>query len=169
MEDYIQDEYCHTTGYSGYNKWINGDFSDDFRVISYVDCNGVEHFVSSIHYQLRSISSCGSAGAGGAPAYRGACFRGLDSTPTPIPQPDPTPTPISNISLNGNKIQSGFSLTHSAIPSLSENGNTLAIAYAENQVLKVFDINESNEWVQRGTDITIESSLMSVKRFLKKN
>ena len=70
MEDYIQDEYCHTTGYSGYNKWINGDFSDDFRVISYVDCNGVEHFVSSIHYQLRSISSCGSAGAGGAPAYR---------------------------------------------------------------------------------------------------
>ena len=84
MEDYVQDEYCQTTSYSGYNKWINGDFSDDFRVISYVDCNGVEHFVSSIHYQLRSISSCGSEGEGGSPAYS-TCFRVLDPTPTPTP------------------------------------------------------------------------------------
>lgn len=55
-------------------------------------------------------------------------------------------------------IESSFPVDDPSITSLNENGDTLAIAYPHSQVLRVFDLNGSNEWVQRGTDMTIQSN-----------
>ena len=48
MDDFYKSEYCHHATYSGVTKWASGDFSDDYVVLSYVDCDGVEHPVYSI-------------------------------------------------------------------------------------------------------------------------
>jgi hypothetical protein len=68
----------------------------------------------------------------------------------------------SGFYLVNDAIQSGYSTSDPAMTSLSEDGNSLAIAYPYSQALRVFDIDGSNGWVQRGGDITIESSVYSI-------
>jgi hypothetical protein len=78
------------------------------------------------------------------------------------PNPILTEDEDSSFYFVNDTIQSSYSASEAALPNLSEDGNSLAIAYPNSQVLRVFDIDGSNGWVQRGDDITIESSFYSV-------
>ena len=62
MIDFHKLGYCHHTTYSGYHKWLKNDFSDDFRNLKYINCNGndVEILPSSVEYKLYS-KQCGTA------------------------------------------------------------------------------------------------------------
>ena len=73
MIDFHKLGYCHHTTYSGYHKWLKNDFSDDFRNLKYINCNGndVEILPSSVEYKLYS-KQCGTAPGGGI-SYK-ACF-----------------------------------------------------------------------------------------------